>query len=255
MVCDCGCVSTPHTPLESERSKRPIPSQTNIVRRLRPAAQSLSLFYRPRRNVQGYTSWGVAWQHILLLPPLPPSLVAQRTAMLGHMRQCLVPLLVVLAGAPWRSTAEHAHVFPGTGIFEPEVRASVAAVHAAQLGGGGGGGGVGAPLDIRVAKARGDRGYNAVRLSVVGHAAMGPGATITGSRAAEPVPFSHDAPFVHRWFASFDLGTPAKSCSRSSRYNTRCVPPPPPLPEPRADSQPPLPSSSSASIIMGFICE
>jgi hypothetical protein len=96
---------------------------------------------------------------------------------------------------------------PGLGKFEDEVRSTSALLALKEP-----------TLDLRVAKGRGDRGYNKVRVSVVSHGTPLVGARITGTvdNNNTGVPFSYSAPFKYRWEASFDLGTKSSKCNTAS---------------------------------------
>jgi hypothetical protein len=99
----------------------------------------------------------------------------------------------------------------GIGFFEDSVR--IASANLALPNG---------TLDLRIAKARGDRGYNKARISVVSHGTPLLGAHIVGtaSGGTDGVPFDYSEPFDYRWAASFDLGTKAMRCSKDHVYNS-----------------------------------
>ena len=77
-----------------------------------------------------------------------------------------------------------------TGEFEPWVRR---AHEAAQSSG----------LDFRFAKALGPKGYNKIRLSVIG----------SKNDLLDAEGFDYAAPFQYRWQAAYDLGTAKTACS------------------------------------------
>ena len=84
------------------------------------------------------------------------------------------------------------------GTFEPWVRThkspESARAHVAEQS---------STLDFRVAKALGSKGYNKLRLSVVGNK----------SSALDAENFDYAESFQYRWQAAYDLGTAAASCS------------------------------------------
>lgn len=93
---------------------------------------------------------------------------------------------------------------PGLGYFEDEVRLLAAAPTTGA-----------APLDLRVAKAVGSKGYDKVRVSVVSQGAAAAGIDL-GSLAPE----AYNETFRYRWVGAFDLGTKGTSCGVDNVYNT-----------------------------------
>jgi hypothetical protein len=60
------------------------------------------------------------------------------------------------------------------------------------------------PLDLRITRALGSKGYDYVRISVVSHLPEPPHADFA---------FTYSSPFVGRWEAGFDLGVSSTTCS------------------------------------------
>ena len=92
------------------------------------------------------------------------------------------------------------HNVGGLGSFEPEVR--IAARRASPE----------SPIDLRVAKAVGSKGYDKVRVSVIS-----PGGGSVSLQHLDPDAYNDT--FRYRWEASFDLGVAHTACGASGVYN------------------------------------
>ena len=94
--------------------------------------------------------------------------------------------------------------YPALGHFEDELRLLAAAPPADA-----------APLDLRVAKAVGSKGYGKVRVSVISQGAAAAAIDLRSLSAQ-----AYNETFRYRWVGSFGLGTKATSCGANAVYNT-----------------------------------
>lgn len=97
---------------------------------------------------------------------------------------------------------------PGFGYFEDHVRHTSARFAVETV----------PALDVRVVKARGDRGYAKARLSVVSQGGLPEHTIIKGTQGGD-VPFGHSVPFQHKWEGSFDLGSSKSSCREAPYFS------------------------------------
>lgn len=70
------------------------------------------------------------------------------------------------------------------------------------------------PIDLRITRALGSKGYDYVRISVINHTPEPPNADFT---------FEYSSPFVGRWVAAFDLGASSTTCSSDPISSTSDV--------------------------------
>ncbi len=64
------------------------------------------------------------------------------------------------------------------------------------------------PLDIRVTKGLGSRGYEVLRVSIISHNAEVPESSLLN--------FTYSSPFIGRWRAAFDVGVSSSTCTSES---------------------------------------
>ncbi len=76
---------------------------------------------------------------------------------------------------------------------------------------------VASPIDLRVSKGVGSRGYDVARISVISQGAAAATAAAVDLRRLDPDAYNDT--FQYRWRGAFDLGTAATSCGPAAVYN------------------------------------
>ena len=102
--------------------------------------------------------------------------------------------LLFIVGTTMTRTAANPHHFAGLGHFEDAVRTAEQSLPVSPY--------VASPLDLRVSKGVGRRGYESVRISVISRGAAE--ASRVDLRALDPLAYNNT--FRYRWESSFDLG-------------------------------------------------
>jgi hypothetical protein len=145
--------------------------------------------------------------HASLLPPPPPS----------SRRRTRRAAAVAAAAAHRHTAATHPPPPPRSrvgrgslGAFEHEVRLQAKRLAQQQHRDA-------SPIDVRVSKGVGSRGYDVARVSVISQGAAAAAAAAEDLRRLDPDAYNDT--FQYRWRGAFDLGSAATSCGPAAVYN------------------------------------